>query len=158
RHWDYTPFDLQRDYFDRHLRLSQQMGLPVLIHSRDCDDDILAMLREAVARGPLTGILHSFCSSAEVAAEGLSLGLHVSFSGMVTYKKNDALREVAKTIPPDRQLIETDCPYLSPEPVRSIRRNEPAHVVHTAARLAAALGEDVDELAKRTTANARRLF
>jgi TatD DNase family protein len=158
RYWDHTPFAVQQDYFDRHLRLSQQTGLPVVIHSRDCDEDILAMLREAARRGPLRGIMHSFSSSAETAAECLALGLHVSFSGMVTYKKNDALREVANTIPPDRLLIETDSPYLSPEPVRGIRRNEPAHVEHTAARLAGVLGQDLDELARRTTANARRLF
>jgi TatD DNase family protein len=158
RHWDYTPFDVQQDYFDRHLRLSQKTGLPVVIHSRDCDADILAMLREAATRGPLRGIMHSFASDASTAAQCLELGLHVSFSGMVTYKKNEALREVARSIPPERVLIETDSPYLSPEPVRSIRRNEPAHVAHTAARLSAALGLEVGELAQRTTANARRLF
>jgi TatD DNase family protein len=158
RHWGYTPFDVQQDYFDRHLRLSQQTGLPVVIHSRDCDDDILAMLREAARRGPLRGIMHSFSGNAATAAECLELGLHISFSGMVTYKKNDALREVAKTVLADRLLIETDSPYLSPEPVRSIRRNEPAHVAHTAARLAAALGESLDELAHKTSANARLLF
>lgn len=158
RHWDYTPFDVQRDYFDRHLRLSQQTGLPVVIHTRDCDEDVLAMLREAARRGPLRGIMHSFSGSAATAAECLALGLHVSFSGMVTYKKNEALREVARSVPPERLLVETDSPYLSPEPVRSIRRNEPAHVAHTAARLAAALGRDVDELARQTTVNARRLF
>jgi len=158
RHWDYTPFELQQDYFDRHLRLSQQTGLPVVIHSRECDADILAMLREAARRGPLTGIMHSFSGDAATAAECLELGLHVSFAGMVTYKKNDALREVAKTIPADRLLIETDSPYLSPEPVRSVRRNEPAHVAHTAARLAAATGRPLEEFAQQTTANARRLF
>jgi TatD DNase family protein len=158
RHWDYTPFNVQQDYFDRHLRLSRQTGLPVVIHSRDCDDDILAMLREAAGRGPLRGIMHSFSGSSAMAAECLELGLHISFSGMATYKKNDALRQVARSVPADRLLIETDSPYLSPEPVRGVRRNEPAHVAHTAARLAAALGESTDELAQRTSANARRLF
>jgi TatD DNase family protein len=158
RHWDYTPFEVQQDYFDRHLRLSQQTGLPVVIHTRECDEDVLAMLREAAVRGPLRGIMHSFSGSPATAAECLELGLHVSFSGMVTYKKNEALRDVARSVPRDRLLIETDSPYLSPEPVRSIRRNEPAHVAHTAARLAAARGEDVEALARQTTANARRLF
>ncbi len=158
RHWNYTPFDVQQDYFHRHLRLSRETSLPVVIHTRDCDADVLRMLREAATLGPLRGIMHSFSGSAATAAECLELGLHVSFSGMVTYKKNEALREVARSVPPERLLIETDSPYLSPEPVRSVRRNEPAHVAHTAARLATSLGRDLEELARQTTDNARRLF
>ncbi len=157
RYWDYTPFEVQQDYFDRHLRLSQQTGLPVVIHSRDCDEDILAMLREAARRGPLRGILHSFSSTTQTAAECLSLGLHISFAGMATFRKSDALREVAKSIPADRILIETDSPYLSPHPLRG-KRNEPANVVHTAACLAEVRGQSVEEFAALTTANARRLF
>lgn len=158
RHWDFTPFEVQREYFDRHLRLSQQTGLPVVIHSRECDADILAMLRDARRRGPLSGILHSFCGSAETAAEALELGLHISFAGMVTYKKNDALRIIARTVPAERLLIETDSPYLTPEPIRKIRRNEPGHVVHTAACLAASRSSSAEEFAAQTTANAQRLF
>lgn len=158
RYWDYTPFAVQQDYFDRHLRLSQQTGLPVVIHSRDCDADILLMLREAASRGPISGIMHSFCSTAETAAECLELGLHVSLAGMVTYKKSDELRQVAKTIPAERLLIETDSPYLSPVPVRGVRRNEPAHLVHTAACLAEVRDMTLEELAALTTANARRLL
>lgn len=157
RYWDHTPFEVQQDYFDRHLRLSQQSGLPVVIHSRDCDEDILIMLREAARRGPLRGIMHSFASTAETAAECLSLGLHVSFAGMATFRKSDALREVAKTIPDDRILIETDSPYLSPHPLRG-KRNEPARVVHTAACLAEARGQSLEDFAALTTSNARRLF
>jgi TatD DNase family protein len=158
RYWDYTPFEVQQDFFDRHLTLSAETGLPVVIHSRDCDADILAMLRAARQRGPLKGIMHSFCGAPETAAECLELGLFISFAGMATYKKNDALREIAKTIPADRLLIETDSPYLSPEPVRKIRRNEPAHVVHTAGRLAEALGVSIDQLGEQTTQNAKTLF
>ncbi len=157
RYWDYTPFEVQQDYFDRHLRLSQQTGLPVVIHSRDCDNDILAMLREAAARGPIRGIMHSFCSTAEMAAECLELGLHVSFAGMATFRKSGELREVARQIPDDRILIETDSPYLSPHPLRG-KRNEPAHVVHTAACLAEARGQTLEAFAALTTQNARRLF
>lgn len=157
RYWDYTPFEVQQDYFDRHLRLSQQTGLPVVIHSRDCDNDILAMLREAAARGPIRGIMHSFCSTAEMAAECLELGLHVSFAGMATFRKSGDLREVARQIPDDRILIETDSPYLSPHPLRG-KRNEPAHVVHTAACLAEARGQTLEAFAALTTQNARRLF
>ncbi len=157
RYWDHTPFDVQEDYFDRHLRLSRESGLPVVIHSRECDDDILKMLRAAAERGPLQGIMHSFCSTAEMATECLALGLHISFAGMVTFKKAEALRRVAMTIPDERILIETDAPYLAPHPRRG-KRNEPALVACTAACLAEARGQTLDDLAELTTANARRLF
>jgi TatD DNase family protein len=157
RYWDYTPFALQQDYFDRHLRLAQKLNLPVVIHTRDCDADVLPMLKEAVARGPLSAVMHSFTGAAETAAQCVELGLYVSFAGMVTYKKSDALRAIAKDIPPDRILIETDSPYLSPVPLRG-KRNEPAHVVHTAACLAEVRGLTLDAFAAQTTTNARRLF
>lgn len=157
RYWDYTPFELQQDYFARHLALMQSTGLPVVIHSRDCDADLLPMLREARSRGPLHGIMHSFASTLETAEEALDLGLYVSFSGMLTYKKNDALRQVAAAIPADRLLVETDSPYLSPEPRRG-KRNEPANVQYTAARLAEVRGLTPDELGELTSQNARRLF
>lgn len=158
RYWDHAPFDVQQDYFDRHLRLSQQLDLPFIVHMRECGQDILVMLREARTRGPLRGIMHSYTGDPAMAAECIDLGLHISFAGMVTYKKSDGLRACAATIPADRLLIETDSPYLSPQAVRSIRRNEPAHVVHTAACLAAARGQSVDEVAAITTANAKHLF
>mgnify|MGYP002624563624 CR=1 FL=1 len=157
RYWDHTPFAVQQDYFDRHLRLSQETGLPVVIHSRECDEDILAMLRPAAERGPLKGIMHSFCSTAEMASECLALGLHISFAGMVTFKKSEALRRVAMTIPDERILIETDAPYLAPHPRRG-KRNEPALVVHTAGCLAEVRGQSLEDLAALTTRNARRLF
>jgi TatD DNase family protein len=158
RHWDFTPFDLQQDYFDRHLRLSQERGLPFVVHMRDCDEDILVMLREARARGPLSGVMHSFTGSRAMADECLAMGLYISFAGMVTYKKSDELRAIAAAVPADRILIETDSPYLSPEPVRKIKRNEPAHVQHTAARLTEVRGVTLEAFAAQTTANARRLF
>lgn len=158
RYWDYAPFDLQQDYFDRHLRLSQQSGLPFIVHMRECEDDILLMLREAALRGPLAGVMHSFTGPAEMAAECVELGLHISFAGMVTYKKSDDLRAVSATVPLDRLLIETDSPYLSPEPVRKIRRNEPSHVAYTCRCLAAVRSLPVDVVANATTANAKRLF
>ena len=157
RYRDYAPLELQRDYFDRHVRLSQETGLPFLVHARESLDDILAMLREARTRGPLAGIMHSFTGSAEVAAECVALGMYVSFAGMLTFKKSDELRAVAATIPADRLLVETDSPYLAPEPLRG-KRNEPAFVENTARRLAAARGVSFDELAAQTTANARRVF
>jgi TatD DNase family protein len=158
RHWDFTPFDVQQDYFDRHIRLAQERGLPFVVHMRDCDEDILVMLREARVRGPLAGVMHSFTGSQAMAEECLAMGLYVSFAGMVTYKKNADLRAIAATIPTDRILIETDSPYLSPEPVRKVKRNEPAHVRHTAACLAEVRGVTLENFASQTTANARRLF
>jgi TatD DNase family protein len=155
RYWDYSPWPVQQDYFDRHIRLSQQRGLPFVVHSRQCDADILAMLREARLRGPLAGVMHSFTGDRATAAECLELGLYISFAGMVTFKKSSDLREVAATIPDDRILIETDSPYLAPHPLRG-KRNEPANLVHTARGLAEARGQTMEQLAKLTTANARR--
>jgi TatD DNase family protein len=157
RYWDHAPFATQQDYFDRHMRLSQQLGLPFIVHTRDCDADALAMLREAHKRGPLRGVMHSFTGTAETAAECLQLGLYISFAGMVTFKKSAELRAVAAAIPPDRILIETDSPYLSPQPLRG-RRNEPAHLVHTAACLAEVRGQSPADFARQTTVNARELF
>jgi TatD DNase family protein len=158
RYWDFTPFDVQQDYFDRHLRLSQQRSLPFIVHMRDCDEDILIMLREARQRGPLSGVMHSFTGSRAMMEECVAMGLYISFAGMVTYKKSDELRSIAGAVPENRILVETDSPYLSPEPVRKIKRNEPAHVRHTAERLAEVRGTTLEEFAAQTTANARRLF
>lgn len=158
RYWNFTPFDVQQDYFDRHMRLAEKSGLPFIVHMRDCDEDILAMLREAFRRGPLAGVMHSFTGGAAMADECLAMGLYISFAGMVTFKKSDNLRTIAASVPVDRILIETDAPYLSPEPVRKIKRNEPAHVKHTATCLAAIRGVSLAKFAEQTTANARRLF
>ncbi|MGL4511882.1 MAG: TatD family hydrolase [Lacipirellulaceae bacterium] len=158
RFWDHTPFAMQQDYFDRHLRLSQSSGLPVVIHLRDCEAEVLAMLAEARERGPLSGVMHSYTGTLDGALAAVELGLCVSFAGMVTYKKSDELRRVAAAVPLESLLVETDAPYLSPEPVRKVRRNEPAHVAHTARLLAETRGESFEEFARQTTANARRLF
>ena len=158
RHWDFTPFDVQQDYFDRHLRLSQDRDLPFIVHIRDCDEDVLIMLREAHARGPLRGVMHSFTGSPAMAQECLEMGLFISFAGMVTYKKSAELRAIAAAVPDDRILVETDSPYLTPEPVRKIKRNEPAHVAYTAACLAEVRDTTKEAFAVQTTANARTLF
>jgi TatD DNase family protein len=158
RHWDTTPFEQQLDYFDRHLRLAAALDLPFIVHMRDCEAEIMHSLRAAHQRGVLKGIMHSFTGDAQMAAECIALGLHISFAGMVTFKKSQALRDCAATIPAHRLLIETDAPYLSPEPVRGKRPNEPAHVRHTAACLAKVRGVTLEELAAETTANARALF
>lgn len=156
RYWNDAPFALQQDYFDRHLRLSQQTGLPFVVHMRDSGEDVLAMLVEARGRGPLSGVMHSFTGDAALATACLDLGLYISFAGMVTYKKSEDLREVAKYIGADRILIETDSPYLSPEPFRGKRPNEPSRVVHTAECLAAVRGASLADFAAQTTANARQ--
>ena len=157
RYWDHSPLAVQQDYFDRHLRLSQQTGLPFIVHTRNSDAEVLEMLREARLRGPLVGVLHSFTGTLETAAECVELGLHISFAGMVTFKKSDDLRAVAASVPADRILVETDSPYLSPHPLRG-RRNEPANVVYTAECLAAASGVSLEDFAAQTTVNARSLF
>ncbi len=158
RYRDYTPLEVQKDYFGRHVRLSQERDLPFIVHTRDSDADVLELLREARRRGPLRGVMHSFTGTVETAAECVAdLGLYISFAGMVTFKKSDALRAVAATIPAERILVETDSPYLSPDPLRG-RRNEPAHVVHTATRLAEVRSQSVEEFFELTTSNARRLF
>jgi TatD DNase family protein len=157
RYRDHAPFDLQQEYFARHIALSQQRGLPFVVHMRSCEADVLAMLRDAAKRGLLIGVMHSFTGDEAMAAECIALGLYISFAGMVTYKKSDALRAVAATIPADRILVETDSPYLAPQPLRG-KRNEPANVVHTAVCLAAVRGQSVEDFAAQTTANARRLF
>lgn len=154
---DVAPRELQRDYFDRHIRLAQKLGLPVVVHTRESIRDTLDMLREASARGPLAAVLHAFTGTAAEAAEAVDLGCHLGFAGMVTFRSAADLRMVAAGVPLEKLLIETDSPFLSPEPLRG-RRNEPAHVVHTARCLAIARGEPLEKFAAATTANARRVF
>ncbi len=157
RYWDFTPIDLQRDFLRRHLRLAAEHELPVIIHCREAEADLLPIVRET----PVQGVLHAFSGDAAFAEECLALGLYISFAGMVTYKNKKfvTLREAAKIVPEDRLLIETDSPYLVPHPLRGKqKRNEPALVVHTAEALAQLRGVDPTELATATTANARRLF
>ena len=158
RYWDYTPFEVQQDYFARHLRLAAETRLPFIVHTRESDADVLAMLRQAQQEfGTLQGVMHSFTGTAETAAECVALGLYISFAGMATFKKSHDLRTMAGSVPADRILLETDSPYLSPHPLRG-RRNEPAHIVHTCACLAEVRGLTPDVFAAQTTENARRLF
>jgi len=147
RHWDFAPFETQQDYFDRHLRLAQEIDLPVVIHCREAEAELLPMLRKARARGPLRGVLHAFGSSLQTARECLEMGLFVSFAGNVTWRnrKFEPLRAVAREVPADRLLLER-------------RRNEPAWLVHTLERLAAVREVSPAQLAVQSAANARRLF
>jgi TatD DNase family protein len=160
RHWDFTPFPQQEDYFARHLDLARQRGLPVAIHCREAEADVVRMLREDFERhGPVRGVMHSFTGDWPSAEACLAMGLFLSFAGMVTYKNANALRELAARVPLDRLLVETDSPYLVPVPLRGkVKRNEPAHVVHTAECLARLKETSLQSLAEQTTRNAGRLF
>ena len=158
RYWDYTPFALQEDYFARHLDLARKHNLPVVIHCREAEADLVHMLRADYDRhGLVRGVMHSFTGDAETARACLAMGLYISFAGMVTYKNAQALRDVAKQVPADRLLVETDSPYLAPVPERG-KRNEPAFVAHTAALLASVRGLEPAVVAEHTTRNARTLF
>jgi len=158
RHWHYTPFAQQEDYFARHLELARRKNLAVVIHCREAEADTVRMLRSDFDRhGPVRAVMHSFTGDLVTARACLDMGLYISFAGMLTYKNAQNLRDVAAQMQLDRVLVETDSPYLAPVPVRG-QRNEPAHVVHTAACLAKLLGVSSDALAAQTTANARKLF
>ncbi len=157
RYWDYAPIDLQADYFTRHLDLARRLDLPFVVHCRDAEADVVAQLRAACGSGTLRGVMHSFSGDAETARACLDMGMHISFSGMVTFPKNAALRAVAAEVPLDRLLVETDAPYLAPQQYRG-KRNEPAYVRFTVAKIAETRGLPVEELAERTAQNARELF
>jgi TatD DNase family protein len=158
RHWNYTPFPQQEDFFARHLLLAREKNLAVVIHCREAEADVVRMLRNDFNQhGSVRGVMHSFTGDWATAEACLEMGLHISFAGMVTYKNAQNLREVAARVPQDRLLLETDSPYLSPVPLRG-KRNEPAHVLHTATCLANLRNIDVTLLAKQTTENALRLF
>lgn len=157
RYWDHAPLDVQQDYFRRHLRLSREINKPFIVHCRDAEAEVLEMLEDDFTNGPLNGVMHSFCGDTAMAARCVEMGMHISFAGMVTFRKNDELRAVAKSVPLNRLLIETDAPYLAPHPKRG-KRNEPALVVLTAQCLAEVHGVSLEELAAKTTTNAQRLF
>lgn len=158
-YWKTVPFALQQEYFDRHLELSFRLDLPFVVHCRQAEAEVVEQLTRARQRrqAPLAGVMHSFTGDLATAQACVELGLHLSFAGMVTYKKNDALRDVARWTPGARLLLETDSPYLAPQPFRG-QTNEPANVAVTGKLLAEALQRDVADLAQQTTANAERLF
>ncbi len=155
--YDNSPRSQQVESFRRHLRACVATGLPAIVHSRDADVETLEILAEEGAGQGLTGLIHCFSGSAAMAERALALGFFLSISGIVTFKKAEALRAVVATVPLDRLLVETDAPYLAPSPHRG-RRNEPAFVVHTAEAVAAARGVDVATLTDATTRNFFRLF
>jgi len=147
----------QAEGFRNHIAAARETGLPLEIHTRDADADTLAILKEEHASGPFPAILHCFTGGRELAMGAVDLGLYVSFSGVISFKKSEALREIARDIPMERLLVETDAPFLAPEPYRG-KLNEPAYIVHTAKALAAVKGVSEDEIARTTTENFFRLF
>lgn len=151
-----SPASVQRSVFSEQLQLAKGIGKPVVIHLRDAYRVGLDLI-EKLAPFPAGGVVHCFSGDADDAARVLDLGFHVSIPGTVTYRKNDTLRAVVRDLPPDRILLETDCPFLSPEPLRG-RTNEPSHMVHTAREVARIRGVSLPEIAEITTRNAVRLF
>jgi TatD DNase family protein len=152
-HYDHSPRDVQREVFERHIALAKELDKPVIVHNRESTGDMVAILAASGARG----ILHSYTESLDVAKKLVELGYYISFSGIVTFRNADSLREVAKGLPHDRVLIETDTPYLAPVPYRG-RDNEPAYVVKIAELLAKIWGVSVDAVAEQTTSNFERVF
>jgi TatD DNase family protein len=156
-HYDKSPRDVQRQVFRTHIAAARESGLPLVIHARNADEDMISILSDEMNNGRYDAVLHCFSSGHDLARVGVELGLYVSFSGILTFKKSQDIRDIAAAVPPERLLVETDAPYLAPEPHRG-HRNEPAFVAHTAKVLADVLGKTSDEVARLTTGNFYRLF
>jgi TatD DNase family protein len=156
-HYDNSPREAQERGFRTHIAAARETGLPLIIHSREADDDTARILEEEMGKGGFSAVLHCFTGGRDLARRAVALGHFVSFTGILTFKNSDALRAIAAELPPDRILIETDAPYLAPGKLRG-KRNEPAYVVETAKVLAETRGVSFDEVARQTTANFYRLF
>ncbi len=156
-YYDKAPRDVQAESFRQHLRACVSTGLPAIVHSRDAEEDTVKILKEESAGGKLTGVMHCFSSRRVLAEEALAIGFYVSLSGILTFRKSQDLRDIARDVPLDRLLVETDSPYLAPEPFRG-KPCEPAYVVHTAKVLAEIKGVSPEEIAHQTTENFFRLF
>jgi TatD DNase family protein len=153
-HYDHSPREVQRAVFEKHLRLAGETGLPVIIHSREAQKDTMEILKRS---GISRGVLHCFSGNMEMAEQVMSMGFYISIAGPVTFRKAKELREIAAKIPDEYLLVETDSPYLSPEPFRG-KRNEPAYIMHTLKQIAALRGVSLEDMARITTLNAKRLF
>jgi len=156
-HYNYAPPDVAKRVFRGQIALARELGLPLVIHTRDAEDDTAAILKDEMGQGRFAALLHCFTSSRALAETALELGLMISFSGVVTFKKSEDLRDIARDVPLDRILVETDAPYLAPVPHRG-KRNEPAFVAATARAVAEAKGVAFEALADATFANTLRLF
>lgn len=156
-HYDKSPREAQAQGFRTHIAAARLTQLPLVIHARQADEDVIAILREEMAEGAFPAILHCFTAGPQLARVGVELGLYVSFSGILTFKTSEDLRRIAAEVPLDRLLVETDAPYLAPVPFRG-KRNQPAYVVETAKVLGEVKGMGLEEIARITTANARRCY
>jgi TatD DNase family protein len=155
-HYDHSPRDVQREVFRAQVRLAREVGLPVIVHTREADDETAALLEEEGA-AQTGGVIHCFTGGHDLARRALALGFHLSFSGIVAFPRSEVIQEVARTTPLDRLLVETDAPFLAPPPHRG-KRNEPAFVVEVARKVAALRGTTVDEVGRATANNFRALF
>ena len=156
-HYDHSPREVQRAVFGRQLSLARELNLPVIIHSREADEDTITILQERLFGYERTGVLHCFGGSLKMAHDAIDLGFYISFAGNLTFKKAADLRDIARQLPLEHLLVETDCPYLTPVPFRG-KRNEPARVVETARCLAELHNLEVSEVAGITSENFERLF
>ena len=156
-YYDHSDRDRQRESFRSHIAAARETGLPIIVHTRDAEEDTHAILADEMGKGRFTGVIHCFTASADFARKSLELGLYISMSGIVTFKNAKDLQETAKDIPADRLLIETDAPFLAPVPHRG-KPCEPAFVAATARFLAQLRGEPLEQLADRTSDNFRQLF
>ena len=156
-YYEHSPRAAQQRSFRAHIAAARETGLPLVVHTRDADDDMAEILVEETGKGAFPGLLHCFSSGPQLAEKAIELGLYISLSGILTFKTADELRATAAKVPMERLLVETDAPYLAPVPKRG-KRNEPAFVVHTAAKLAEVKGVTAAALAEATTANFLRLF
>jgi TatD DNase family protein len=155
-HYDFAPKHIQQEIFRLQIGLARELDLPIIIHTREAEDDTLRILRDECG-GSVRGVMHCFTGTRKLAEQALALGMHISIAGIVTFPKGANVREVAALVPPDRLLCETDSPYLAPTPYRG-KRNEPAWVVRVAEELAALREVDVDDLRRQTSANFDALF
>lgn len=156
-YYEHSPRQAQQDLFRRHIRVARELDLPVIVHSRDADEDTIAILKEEYGQGPFRFLIHCFSSTAWLAEESVKLGGYISCSGIITFKKSQALRDAVANVPLDRLLVETDSPYLAPEPHRG-KPCEPAYTALTAKALASVKGVSEEEVAKVTSDNFFRLF
>ncbi len=155
--YEHSPRESQQRSFRSHIAAARETGLPLIVHTRDADADTVAILREEVEAGAVTGVIHCFSAGPELAEAALELGFYIGVSGIMTFKKAEELRETLRRVPLERLLVETDAPYLAPVPQRG-KQNEPAFVVHTAAALAELKAVETGELAAVTTSNFYTLF
>jgi TatD DNase family protein len=156
-HYDNSPRDAQAHGFRTHIAAARATQLPLVIHAREADDDTARILEDEMGKGPFPAVLHCYTGGPDLARRALALGCHIGFTGIVTFKNSAALREIAKAVPADRFLVETDAPYLAPLPYRG-KRNEPAYVVKVAEVLADVRGASFDEICRQTSENFFKLF